>query len=85
MARGHEEETIEQAVNPNLLLRAMQTAIAQGLRARNEPPEELPPELTVLLERLKEQWQEWVPQQWTGGHGERPQIQDRPVSELSRA
>ena len=34
-----------------LLLRAMQTAIAQGLRARNEPPEELPPELAVLLER----------------------------------
>jgi hypothetical protein len=58
MARGHEEETIEQAVNPNLLLRAMQTPIAQGLRARNEPPEELPPELAVLLERLKEQWQE---------------------------
>ena len=58
MARGHEEETIEQAVNPNLLLRAMQTAIAQGLRARNEPPEELPPELTVLLDRLKEQGQQ---------------------------
>jgi hypothetical protein len=33
-------------------------AIAQGLRARNEPPEELPPELTVLLERLKEQRQQ---------------------------
>ena len=57
MARGHEEETSEQAVNPNLL-RAMQTAIAQGLRARNEPPEELPPELAVLLERLKEQGQQ---------------------------
>jgi hypothetical protein len=39
-------------------LRAMQTAIAQGLRARNEPPEELPPELAVLLERLKEQRQQ---------------------------
>jgi hypothetical protein len=49
MAPGHEEETSEQAVNPSLLLRAMQTAIAQGLRARNEPPEELPPELTVAL------------------------------------
>jgi hypothetical protein len=40
MAPGHEEETSEQAVNPSLLLRAMQTAIAQGLRARNEPPED---------------------------------------------
>ena len=57
MARGHEEETNEQAVNRSLL-RAMQTAIAQALRARNEPPEELPPELTVLLERLKEQRQQ---------------------------
>ena len=59
MARGDEEETSEQAVNPSALLRAMQTAIAEGLRARNEPPEELPPELTVLLERLKEQPQQW--------------------------
>ena len=58
MARGHEEETSEQAVNPSLLLRAMQTAIAQGLRARNEAPEELPPELVVLLDRLKEQGQQ---------------------------
>ena len=58
MARGHEEETSEQAVNPSALLRAMLTAIAQGLRARNEPPEELPPELAVLLERLKEQRQQ---------------------------
>ena len=57
MACGHEEETSEQAVNPNLLLRAMRTAIAQGLRARNEPPEELPPELVALLDRLKEQQQ----------------------------
>ena len=57
MAPGHEEETSEQAVNPSLLLRAMQIAIAQGLRARNEPPEELSPELTVLLDRLKEQGQ----------------------------
>ena len=32
------EETSEQAVNRSLLLRAMQTAIARGLRARNEPP-----------------------------------------------
>jgi hypothetical protein len=58
MARGDEEETSEQTVNPSALLRAMQTAIAEGLRARNEPPEELPPELTVLLERLKEQRQQ---------------------------
>jgi hypothetical protein len=58
MARGDEEETSEQAVNPSALLRAMQTAIAEGLRARNEPPEELPPELTLLLERLKEQGQQ---------------------------
>jgi hypothetical protein len=58
MARGPQEETSEQAVKPSALLRAMQTAIAEGLRARNEPPEELPPELTVLLERLKEQRQE---------------------------
>ena len=57
MARGPEEETSEQAVNPTALLRAMLTAIAQELRARNEPPEELPPQLTVLLERLKEQRQ----------------------------
>ena len=57
MARGHEEETSEQAVNPGLLLRAMQTAIAQGLRARNEAPQELPPELVALLDRLKEQQQ----------------------------
>ena len=55
MPRGHEEETSEQAVNRSLLLRAMQTAIGRGLRARNEPPEELPLELT---ERLKEQRQE---------------------------
>jgi hypothetical protein len=58
MARGPQEETSEQAVNPTAILRAMQTAIAQGLRARNEPPEELPPELTVLLDRLKEQGQQ---------------------------
>ena len=57
MACGHEEETSEQAVNPDLLLRAMQTAIAQGLRARNETPEELPPELVALLDRLKDQQQ----------------------------
>jgi hypothetical protein len=37
MARGHEEETSEQAVNRSLLLRAMQTAIAQGLRVATQP------------------------------------------------
>ena len=58
MARGPREETSEQAVNPTAILQTMQTAIAQGLRARNEPPEELPPELTVLLERLREQGQQ---------------------------
>ena len=58
MACEPQEETSEQAVNPTAILRAMQTAIAQGLRARNEPPEELPPELTVLLDRLKEQGQQ---------------------------
>ena len=57
MARGPQEETSEQAVNPTALLQAMQTAIAQGLRARNAP-QELPPELAVLLERLKEQPQQ---------------------------
>ena len=57
MARGDEEETSEQAVNPSALLRAMQTAIAEGLRARNEAPQELPPELVALLDRLKEQQQ----------------------------
>ena len=57
MARGDEEETSEQAVNPSALLRAMQTAIAEGLRARNEAPQELPPELVALLDRLKDQQQ----------------------------
>ena len=35
---------------------AMQ-AIARGLRARNKAPQELPPELVALLDRLKEQQQ----------------------------
>ena len=34
MPRGHEEETSEQAVNRSLLLRAMQTAIAQGVKGQ---------------------------------------------------
>jgi hypothetical protein len=55
MARGPQEETSEQAVNPTAILQAMQTAIAQGLRARTELPQELPSELLALLERLKEQ------------------------------
>jgi hypothetical protein len=58
MARGPQEETSEQAVSSTAILRAMRTAIAQGLRARNEAPQELPPELAVLLERLKEQPQQ---------------------------
>ena len=58
MAHGPEEETSEQAVNPTAILQAMQTAISQGLRARNEAPQELPPELAALLERLKEQRQQ---------------------------
>ena len=57
MARGHEEETSEQTVNPSALLRVVRTAIAQGLRARNEAPQELPPELVALLDRLKDQQQ----------------------------
>jgi hypothetical protein len=57
MASGPEEETSEQAVNPTAILRAMRTAIAQGLRARNEAPQELPPELVALLDRLKDQQQ----------------------------
>ena len=58
MARGPQEETSEQAVNPTAILQAMQTAIARGLRARNEAPQELPPELVALLDRLKEQGQQ---------------------------
>ena len=57
MACGPQEETSEQAVNPTAILRAMRTAIAQGLRARNEAPQELPPELVALLDRLKDQQQ----------------------------
>ena len=55
MACGPQEETSEQAVNPTAILRAMRAAIAQELRARNEAPQELPPELVALLNRLKEQ------------------------------
>ena len=57
MACGPQEETSEQAVNPTAILQAMRTAIAQGLRALNEAPQELPPELVALLDRLKEQQQ----------------------------
>ena len=57
MACGPQEETSEKAVNPTAILRAMRTAIAQGLRARNEAPQELPPELVALLDRLREQQQ----------------------------
>ena len=46
MACGPQEETGEQAVNPKAILQAMQTAIAQELRARSvhsvcAPPAEL--------------------------------------------
>jgi hypothetical protein len=57
MACGPQEETSEQTVNPTAILRAMRIAIAQGLRARNEAPQELPPELVALLDRLREQQQ----------------------------
>ena len=56
MVRGPQEETSEQAINPTAILQAMQ-AIARGLRARNKAPQELPPELVALLDRLKEQQQ----------------------------
>jgi hypothetical protein len=57
MVCGPQEETSEQAINPTAILQAMQTAIAQELRARTEAPQELPPELIALLDRLKEQQQ----------------------------
>jgi hypothetical protein len=57
MAHEPQEETSEQAVDPTSILQAMQAAIARGLRARNEAPQELPPELIALLDRLKEQQQ----------------------------
>ena len=57
MACGPQKETSEQALNPTAILQAMQTAIARGLRARNEAPQELPPKLVALLDRLKEQQQ----------------------------
>ena len=55
MTSGPQEEPQEQAVNPTAILQTMQTAIARELRARNEAPQELPPELIALLDRLKEQ------------------------------
>jgi hypothetical protein len=54
MASGPQDEKGEQTVNPSAILQAMQTAIAQELRARNEAPQELPSELIALLDRLKE-------------------------------
>ena len=57
MAHEPLEETTEQAVNPTSILQAMQAAIGQGLRAGNVAPQELPPELVALLDRLKEQQQ----------------------------
>jgi hypothetical protein len=55
MASGPQDEKSEEAVNASAILQAMQTAIAQELRARNEAPQELPSELIALLDRLKEQ------------------------------
>ena len=55
MASGPQEDPGEQAVNPKAILQAMQTAIARELRARSDPPQELPSELIALVERLKEQ------------------------------
>jgi hypothetical protein len=55
MAHEPQEETGEQVVNPTSILQAMQAAIARGLRARNEAPQELPPELIALLDRLTDQ------------------------------
>jgi hypothetical protein len=53
MAHEPLEETTEQAVNPTAILQARQAAIAQGLRARHEAPQELPPELgRVLINRF---------------------------------
>ena len=43
MACGPQDETGEQAVKPTAILQAMQTAIAQELRARCEAPQDLPP------------------------------------------
>jgi|HubBroStandDraft_4_1064222.scaffolds.fasta_scaffold985227_1 hypothetical protein len=57
MACGPQEETGEQAVDPKAILQAMQAAIVQELRARCEAPQELPPDLVALLDRLKEQQQ----------------------------
>ena len=54
MANGPQDEKGEQAVNPSAILQAMQTAIAQELRARNEAPQELSCELIALLDRLEE-------------------------------
>ena len=40
MACGPQDETGEQVVKPTAILQAMQTAIAQELRARCEAPQE---------------------------------------------
>jgi hypothetical protein len=42
-------------MKPTTMLQAMQSAIARQPAARNEAPQELPPELIALLDRLKEQ------------------------------
>ena len=52
MANGPQDERDEQVVNPSAILQAMQTAIAQELRGRNEAP--VSSKLFALLDRLKE-------------------------------
>jgi hypothetical protein len=58
MPRGRPGQPSEHAVNRIATVReAMQTAIAQELRARYEAPQELPPDLIALIERMIEQLQ----------------------------
>ena len=65
MARAPHDQDSEPASNPDVaaseaelvnrgrtMRQAMQNAIAEQLRARYDPPLELPPELIELLERL---------------------------------
>jgi hypothetical protein len=52
MARGPQDETSDQPVNPAAILQAMQTAVAQGLKATYKAPQELPPDLIALLKRM---------------------------------
>ena len=49
MVRGPQDETSDQPVNPAAILQAMQTAVAQGLKATYKAPQELPPDSTPFL------------------------------------